>query len=356
MFRRFCLILAWLCASLPLAADPAGSQAPKSPAPVSSILRGLTAARSQVVIVRDDEATEAFETKQDRVIAMVHRAVTNLVRQGTVASAWRSLVSTQDVVGIKVYSAPGPNSGTRPAVVAGVVEGLLEAGVPPKSIIVWDAQRGDLRRAGYYDMPSRYGIRVESSMAAGYDEKSFYDTPLLGQLVWGDLEFGHTAEGLGRKSFVSKLVSREITKIINITPLLNHNSAGVSGNLYSLAMGSVDNTHRFEMDAARLAMAVPEIYALPSLSDRVVLNVVDALICQYQGEQRPLLHYSKVLNEIRVSKDPVALDVLSLAELNKQRRTRNMIVLTNSLDLYQNASLLELGISDPAYIQVERLD
>ena len=41
----------------------------------------------------------------------------------TVAGACRSLVSTQDVVGIKVYSAPGPNSGTRAAVVAAADRG-----------------------------------------------------------------------------------------------------------------------------------------------------------------------------------------------------------------------------------------
>ena len=86
--------------------------------------------------------------------------------------------------------------------------------------------------------------RVAGSAQAGYDEKTFYEAAFLGNLVWGDLEFGKKGEGIGRKSFVSKLVSREITKIINITPLLNHNLAGVSGNLYSLAIGSVDNIVR----------------------------------------------------------------------------------------------------------------
>src|SRR5439155_24177080 len=132
------------------------------------------------------------------------------------------------------------------------------------------------------------------SAQAGYDEKIFYDTALIGNLVWGDLEFGKKGEGIGRKSFVSKLVTREITKIINITPLLNHNEASVCGNLFSLAIGSVDNTTRFEFDGARLATAVPEIYALTNLSDHVALNIVDALICQYEGGQRGLLHYSAI--------------------------------------------------------------
>jgi hypothetical protein len=160
---------------------------------------------------------------------------------------------------------------------------------------------------------------------------------------------------VGRKSFVSKLVTKEMTKIINVTPLLNRNSVGVSGNLYSLAMGSVDNTLRFENAAGRLAEAVPEIYALPVLGDRVVLNIVDALICQYQGEQQTRLHYAAALNELRLSTDPVALDVLSLQELNRQRERVKMTTTTNSFKLYHNASLLELGVSDLRNIFVERV-
>ena len=152
---------------------------------------------------------------------------------------------------------------------------------------------------------------------------------------------------------MSKLLTREITKIINITPLLNHNLAGVSGNLYSLAIGSVDNIARFESDADRLATAVPEIYALTNLSDHVVLNIVDALICQYEGGERGLLHYSATLNQLRFSRDPVALDVLSFKELDRQRQAANAPIVKTNMDLYNNAALLELGASDLKKIRVE---
>jgi hypothetical protein len=310
------------------------------------------------VIVHDPEATEAFEPRTANILAMVQRAITNLTGKATPVAAWRSLLSTQDVIGIKVYSAPGSRSGTRPAVVAAVVEGLLAAGVPAKQIIIWDKHRADLRQAGFFDLGRRYDVRVQGSASDGYEDEVFYDTPLLGHPVWGDLEFGRKGESVGRKSFVSKLVAKEMTKIINITPLLNHNRTGVAGNLYSLSMGSVDNTIRFEADIGRLAEAVPEIYALPVLGDRVALNIVDALICQYQGEQRSLLHYSTVLNELRFSTDPVALDILSLDELERQRKAANIVSPswhTNIVEIYQNAALLELGSADPARIQVQRV-
>jgi hypothetical protein len=312
----------------------------------------LNSSPARVVTVRDPDATDTFQPRPDRVRVMVSRGLTNLTRKDSVSAAWRSLVSTQDLIGLKVYSGPGPTSGTRPAVVSAVIESLLESGIPTNRIVLWDKWPADLRNSGFVELGARYGIAVEASSAAGYDPKTFYESPFLGHLLFGDFEFGKT-ENVGRKSFVSKLLTGRITKIINITPLLNHHSAGVCGNLFSLTMGSVDNTFRFENDPRQLATAVPEIYALPAVGDRVVLNIVDALICQYQGEQTLLLHYSTVLNELRFSKDPVALDVLSLQELERQRRAAGMLVRTNSLELFQNASLLELGVSDLPKIQIE---
>ena len=143
--------------------------------------------------------------------------------------------------------------------------------------------------------------------------------------------------------------------MINITPLLNHNVAGVSGNLYGLAAGSVDNFTRFEADPDRLAAAVPEICALPALNERVVLNIVDALICQYAGGERGLLHYSASLNQLRLSRDPVALDVLSLQELKRQRDLAGATEIPFTSELYNNAALLELGISETSKIDIELL-
>lgn len=309
---------------------------------------------ARVVVVEDPGATDAFRPQREPIRRMVNCGITNLTGKSTAAEAWRALVSTQDVVGIKVYSIPGPNSGTRPAVVAAVVEGLLAAGLPPKQIVVWDKHLTDLRLAGFFSLEDRYGIRIAGSLQSGYDEKAFYESSLIGNLVWGDQEFGKKGAGVGRRSFVSKLVSQEITKIINITPLLNHNLAGVSGNLFGLTSGSVDNFTRFEMDSDRLATAVPEIYALPALSDHVVLNIVDALLCQYEGGERGLLHYSCSLNQIRFSRDAVALDVLSLKELKHQRDLASTPAPFTS-ELYSNASLLELGISDLKKIDVDEV-
>ena len=310
--------------------------------------------RARVVIVHDPKATTAFQPDPDRVHGMVRLGLKQLTGKED-AAAWQSLVSTQDIVGLKVLSAPGRLSGTRPAVVRAVIRELLAAGLPPNHIVIWDRKLGDLRAAGFADLAAEWRVRVAGSSDAGWDASQFYENSHLGRLVWGDLEFGRKGEGLGRKSFVSSLVSTQMTRIIQITPLLNHNVAGVSGNLYGLAMDSVDNNLRFEGQPELLARAVPEICALPVLGDRVVLNIVDALMCQYQGEETMLLHYSTVLNQLRFSTDPVALDILSIEELKRQREAAQVAPLKGSPELYQIATELWIGVSDPTRIAVEKV-
>ena len=311
---------------------------------------------ARVVIVEQFGVVESFHPDTDAVAGMIARGMTNFTRKATVNAAWLSLVTTNDRVGIKVYSTPGSLSGTRAAVVEGMIRQLLAAGVPATNLIVWDKRYADLVLAGYLALGRKYGVVIAGASDSEYDDAQFYENPLLGKLVWGDHEFGKRGLGVGRKSFVSKLVTQRMTKIINVSPMLSHNAAGVSGNFFSLALGSVDNTLRFDNQPDALLQALPEIYALPILADRVVLNVVDGLVCQYEGEEKGLLHYSTVLNQLRFSKDPVALDVLSFQEITRLRGANYGTNDTKRiLELYSNASLLELGISDPKLIRSEMI-
>jgi hypothetical protein len=248
--------------------------------------------------------------------------------------------------------------GTRAAVVAAIVRGLFAAGLPPSQIIIWDRHAADLRTAGYFDLGRTLGVRVAGAVEAGYDTNAFYlpDSPVVGGLVWGDLEFGLTNKdfSLGKKSYVSKLVSRQMAKIISVAPLMNENSAGVCGHFFSLGLGSVDNTRRFEGNAQRLAVALPEIYALPLIGDRVVLQVTDALLAQYEGGPNGYLQFSLVRNELWFGRDPVAIDTMALKELMLQRRLINAPVMPSNFAIYTNAVLLELGVNDPSRIQIEK--
>jgi len=310
--------------------------------------------RARVVQVEHPGATLFYEAQLPVVQDMVRRGMLQWTGKTDLKAAWLTVVSPKDVVGLKVYSLPGAYSGTRPAVVEAVVQGLLLAGLPSSNIVIWDKHLVDLRLAGYTALADRYRVRLEGSADAGYDEKDAYTSnPLLGTLVAGDLEFDLRGATSGRNSYVSKLVTSNLTKTISIAPLLNHNMAGVCGHLYSPSMGCVDNTARFEFSPQRLAQAVPEIYALPAVGEHVALNITDALICQYQGEQVSLLQYSTELNQIWISKDPLVLDVLGIQELDRERQARNLESRGDNPELYQNAALLELGVGDPTKVKLD---
>jgi hypothetical protein len=318
-----------------------------------------TNAPVRVVVVHGDNLLNAFLPDDARVEAAFNRGLMSFAREITVGKSWRTIVNTNDIVGIKVFSEPGPVSGTRPSVVAAIVRGLLAAGIPRNHIIIWDRQADDLRSAGYFDLGRTLGVRVAGAEEDGYDTNTYYlpDSPVIGQLVWGDLEFGFTNRdyGVGKKSFMSKLVSQQITKIISVAPLMNENEAGVCGHFFSLGLGSVDNTRRFEGNPDRLAVALPELNALPLIGDRVALYVTDALLSQCEGGPSGYLQFSTVQNELWLSRDAVALDTMAIKQLVQQRQKFGAPDLPANLNIYTNAVLMQLGVEDPSRIRVENV-
>ncbi|RME95651.1 MAG: DUF362 domain-containing protein [Verrucomicrobia bacterium] len=312
-------------------------------------------AASRIVVVEDPRATLDFRPRPEAVRRMVEAGLQALARTNDTAAAWRRFIGPEQTVGIKVHAAPGPLSGTRPAVVEALVRSLLEQGHSPDRIVIWDKHRENLEKAGFVELGRRLGVAVEGAVEAGYDPDVFYDNPIPGELVWGDLEFQPGQTTMGRRSHVTRLLTGRIDRLITVTPLLNHNQLGVSGALFNLALGSVDNTRRFLNDPERLAVAIPEICALPAIADRTAFHVVDALIAQYYGQEESLLHYATILNQLRFSTDPVALDLQSIAELARQRQRAGQPKVEVSLAPYHNAGLLELGAADPERIVLETL-
>lgn len=341
------LVLAWssgLADQAPL--RPTSPVGPPPVGPSSNVV-------ARVVTVRDPGAIRVFEPQADRVDAMVKAGLLAFTQRTTTAAAWRTLVTPGDRVGIKVYATLGRLTGTRPAVVRAVVQGLLESGVPGNHIIVWDRHLSDLERAGFGDLARQLGVRVAGSADEGYDNDLYYEAPVLGRLIWGDHEFDRSPEKVSRKSHLSRLVTRDMTRIVNIAPALNHNLLGVRGQVANLALSCADNLLRFEHSGTLLADAVPEIYALKEIGDRVALNITDALICQFEGEDRPHLDYAVSLGEIRFSKDALALDALSFRDVERFRLPRSPQDVRVIERFFENAGLLELGISDLHQIREE---
>lgn len=328
---------------------------------------------SKVVVVESPGAVQSFVPNQEKIREMVDVGIKETTGEETALNGILSLISTNDVVGIKVYTLHSETGGTRTEVVRAVIDILKEAGLPSEHIIVWDRSMDTLRSSGFLKLSRELKVGIAASSQEGFDKEVSYNSFFPSSLVAGDVEFNNKNNfditpvaskdsDVGRRSFLTKLLTKRITKIIMITPLLHHNLLGITGHIYSLASGSTDNFLRFEMDGDRLAEAASEIYAMEEVGDRVVLCITDALLCQYRGQNNGFLHYSKPLNELRFSFDPVALDWMSL---------KTMLDIRNSIDgvnqslsvfspsgktLCENAILLELGNGHESKLQIRKID
>src|SRR5437588_2730399 len=143
---------------------------------------------SVVYAVHDPDSIRDYKTNSRVVREMVNRLVLVATGQPDVAKAWASLVSPNDKIGIKISAAGGELFTTHHDVVNAIVDGLVAAGHPRGSIIVWDRSLGGIKGAGY--RPGIDGYQLQAiAPRDGYDAKAVLSAPLIGNLIWGDYEF-----------------------------------------------------------------------------------------------------------------------------------------------------------------------
>ncbi|HEX8490750.1 MAG TPA: hypothetical protein VF626_07020, partial [Chthoniobacterales bacterium] len=157
------------------------------PAATAALAQGV-AAQSIVYSARDPAAIKEYRTNPAVVRGMVNRLVLAVTGQPDVARAWRSLVSPDDKVGIKISAAGGELFTTHCDLVNAIVDGLVAAGHARGSIIVWDRSLGGIQEAGY--RPDKEGYQIKSiAPRDGYDPRAVFTAPLTGRLIWGDLQY-----------------------------------------------------------------------------------------------------------------------------------------------------------------------
>ncbi len=314
-----------------------------------------TPRRSRVVIVRDPRAVEFYTAQTNRVARMVDRGIVALTQAADVTAAWREFAKPNDVVGIKINSQPGPAMGTRREVVCAVVEGLRRAGVPARNIIIWDRSDEDLVAAGWELRDGGDGpLCIATLPNVGWDSRVFYQVPHVGSIIWGDLEFRERE--MGERSYYSRIVTERVTKLINIPVLIDNRHVGLSGCLYNIAMGSVDNNRRFQTESLHYDAGIAEICARPPISRKLVLNILDALLAQYAGGPAFQPQASWAPGEIYLSRDPVALDALGLAAIEKRRKDAGMPNLRDRARHVHFAAETGIGVDERSKMDIIELN
>lgn len=318
--------------------------------------------RSIVYAVHDENAITDYKTNTRVVHAMVDRLVLAVTGQPDLGKAWSSLVAPNDKIGIKISAAGGELFTTHHDVLTAIVDGLLAAGHPRSSIVVWDRSIEGTKGAGYKKSD---GFELKSiTPRDGYDPKATFTAPLLGKLVWGDVDYvsdkGKSiplsdTENTSNVSHFSKIVANDVTKIINVPVMSNSTTNGIAGCLYNVTIPNIDNWRRFAMGAPFGAESIAMIYANPGISQKVVLNIMDGLLAQYGGGPASQPNFAVHHDTLYASKDPVALDTIALKRLDEWRSRGHFPPIGRLASYEQTATAVGLGNSDPSRIEVKHV-
>lgn len=295
---------------------------------------------------------------------MVNRLVLAVTGQPDLPRAWGSLVSPNDKIGIKISAAGGELFTTHRDVVNAIVDGLVAAGHARSSIIVWDRSLGGIKDAGYN--PSAEGYRLKSiALPDGYDPKAIFTAPIAGKLIWGDLEYRtdlgtipllSDKEQTSDESHFARIISTEVTKIINVPVMSDSSMNGLAGCLYNVTIPNIDNWRRFTQLNGFGSTAIVDLYNNPLIGKKVVLNVMDGLVAQYAGGPQSQPNYAVHHATILASKDPVAIDALALQRINAWRDKANLPPIARLANHVQVAGQVGLGHADLTRIEIRNVD
>ena len=298
------------------------------------------------------------------VSSMLERSMLALTGAAGINAAWREFVSPEDVIGLKVNPVAGKELSTSLEITRAVIAQLEKAGIPRKNIVIWDRREFELHDVGF-TAENFPGIRIAGTECK--DEKgSFYDSDgkLYGEkridkdwFYWADCEDKYDAETLpymineGKPSYFGSIVTKDITKIINM-PILKNAGPTVTLCLKNLAYGAITNTGRLHKKL--WAETCAEVNCFPPLRDKVVLNIVDGIIGCYNGGPGANPQFITPFDTVLVGSDPVAVDRIGYEIILKKRLEMKVQKEESPKGLNQMtfAAGYKLGVADKATIDL----
>ncbi len=121
------------------------------------------------------------------------------------------------------------------------------------------------------------------------------------------------------KSFFADIVTKDITKLVNIAVLKHNEDSGVTWAAKNIALGVTTNKVRFHIDYC--TRAIPEILSTPCLRDKMVLHIGEAAKISTVSVAGAQIAYD---NRIFFSRDPVAMDRIGLDILEEKRGAQGL--------------------------------
>ena len=321
----------------------------------------------KVIKVVSDKSIVDDEPVQEAAYEMISMGMCELMEVPSPKKALKLLFNKRDRIGLKVNPVAGPSLTTSHAVVKALIKHLEEAGISRKNLMIWDRREFQLHECGF-DATSYPGIEITGTEQK--DKKGSYYN-MQGRLYseemvdkewyfWADVEGEYDEYTLpymvngGKFSYFTKLVTRELDKIINI-PILKNAGSSVTLAMKNIAYGAITNTGRLHQDL--WAETCAEVCAFPPLRDKVVLNIVDGLKGCFNGGPAANPQFFTYYKTLLFATDPVAIDRIGYDIVLRKRmeegiQKEEVVTARKFMEL---AEELKLGIADAGKIVVKNM-
>ncbi|MBN1610667.1 MAG: DUF362 domain-containing protein [Polyangiaceae bacterium] len=285
-------------AALCFSASRCGRPDPSVEPPRAPSVRARPPARPLVARARRDDVRDASTGRVDAAVlrGMLGAAVVQATGDPSIVEAFRRRFDPSDVVGIKVSTLAGRGLSPHPELVAEIVEVLVQAGVQEGNIVVWDRTDDELQQAGFTLQRDKASVRC---MGTNDD----YD--------WTPREWG--AGG----SCFARLLVEELTALINVGLVKDHDLAGISAGMKSW-YGVIHNPNKQHDDGCDPFVAHLANYSL--IKDKLRLTLLDALVAQCHGGPALSPRWAWPYGALLVSTDPVAADAVAWQIIEERRR------------------------------------
>jgi hypothetical protein len=262
--------------------------------------------------------------------ASLGRGMKELVGADDAVGAWRSFFEPGDVVGVKMNPVGNPLANTSSELMLEVIAALESAGIKKKDMIVFERYKLEFMDAGMHkDVPDGVawdgmGTRWDPLQLdiKGYDPDEFVTMELVGA---GQ----DPKDDRARRSHLGLIVTRRVNKIVMLTVLKDHGSAGVTGALKNMSHGLVSNVNRSHStpETNVCNQFIPTVASHPVIRRKCVLHVIDGVKAVYQGGPHSKVEHPEWVwenNALLLGTDPVALDHVVWRQVDAKRKEKGL--------------------------------
>jgi hypothetical protein len=202
---------------------------------------------------------------------------------------------------------------SNPEIVADIVRNVIAAGVPAERIYIYERFQNQMDTVGY-DKYVPAGVHIGAAeqrrgSLAGYDPRVYVEADFFGEE--------------DTRSFLVRLVSETLTKIINVPNMKEHRASGVTGCLKNIAYGhfsNVDRSHRWEQ--TNTYSFIGTLASVEPIPSKVVLNIMDGLRGVWHAgpfsEDKKFRFFPK---QMMFGTDPIAMDRLLIDVIDGKRKS-----------------------------------